>query len=59
MSDLIVIEANRPEAHYWLELWRYRANCFRVLAWRGSVSSLQADCDRRSFGPLIRPFLLR
>jgi lipopolysaccharide transport system permease protein len=33
MQDLIVIEAGRPERHYWLDLWRYR-ELFRVLAWR-------------------------
>src|SRR4051812_7834473 len=31
--DVIVIEAGRPERHYWLDLWRYR-ELFRVLAWR-------------------------
>ena len=33
MPDVIVIEAGRPERHYWLDLWRYR-ELFRVLAWR-------------------------
>jgi len=31
--DVLVIEAGRPERHYWLDLWRYR-ELFRVLAWR-------------------------
>src|SRR5271167_1566048 len=33
MDDVIIIEAGRPERHYWLDLWRYR-ELFRVLAWR-------------------------
>src|SRR5262252_3977947 len=33
MQDVIVIEAEESEAHYWLDLWRYR-ELFRVLAWR-------------------------
>src|SRR5258706_5990177 len=33
MQDSILIEAGRPERHYWLDLWRYR-ELFRVLAWR-------------------------
>jgi lipopolysaccharide transport system permease protein len=28
-----IIEANRAERHYWLDLWRYR-ELFRVLVWR-------------------------
>src|SRR6267378_7686833 len=33
MQDVIVLEAGRSDAHYWLDLWRYR-ELFRVLAWR-------------------------
>src|SRR6204780_5396367 len=33
MRDVTIIEAGRSEAHYWLDLWRYR-ELFRVLAWR-------------------------
>lgn len=33
MPDVTIVEAGRPERHYWLDLWRYR-ELFRVLAWR-------------------------
>jgi hypothetical protein len=33
MQDAIIIEAGKPERHYWLDLWRYR-ELFRVLVWR-------------------------
>ena len=33
MQDAIIIEAVKPERHYWLDLWRYR-ELFRVLVWR-------------------------
>jgi lipopolysaccharide transport system permease protein len=33
MQDVIIIEAGKPERHYWLDLWRYR-ELFRVLVWR-------------------------
>ena len=29
----LVIEAGRPEAHYWRDLWRYR-ELFYFLSWR-------------------------
>jgi hypothetical protein len=32
MSE-IIIEPNRREQHYWMDLWRYR-ELIRVLAWR-------------------------
>jgi lipopolysaccharide transport system permease protein len=33
MTQEIVIEAGRPERHYWRDLWQYR-ELLRVLAWR-------------------------
>src|SRR5271154_2200596 len=54
-DDVIVIEADRPEAHYWLELWHYR-ELFRVLAWR----DLTVRYKQTIIGvlwALIRPFL--
>ena len=33
MSDTLIIEPGRSEAHYWRDLWRYR-ELFLVLAWR-------------------------
>jgi lipopolysaccharide transport system permease protein len=33
MQQIVILEAGRPERHYWLELWRYR-ELFRVLVWR-------------------------
>jgi lipopolysaccharide transport system permease protein len=55
MQDLIIIEAGRPERHYWLDLWRYR-ELFRVLAWR----DLAVRYKQTVIGvlwALIRPFL--
>src|SRR3984885_7818430 len=55
MEDLIVIEANRPERDYWLDLWRYR-ELFRILAWR----DLSVRYKQTVIGVLwafIRPFL--
>jgi lipopolysaccharide transport system permease protein len=33
MRDPIIIEPNRRERHYWLEIWQYR-ELFQILAWR-------------------------
>src|SRR6266853_5703014 len=53
--DLIFIEPGRRDAHYWLDLWRYR-ELFRVLAWR----DLTVRYKQTVIGvlwALIRPFL--
>jgi lipopolysaccharide transport system permease protein len=54
-SQDIVIEANRPELHYWEDLWRYR-ELFRVLAWR-DVSVRYKQTVIGAAWALIRPFL--
>jgi lipopolysaccharide transport system permease protein len=51
----IVIEANRPELHYWEDLWRYR-ELFRVLAWR-DISVRYKQTVIGAAWALIRPFL--
>ncbi len=33
MREPIIIEPNRRELHYWLDMWQYR-ELFRILAWR-------------------------
>jgi homopolymeric O-antigen transport system permease protein len=33
MREPIIIEPNRRERHYWLDMWQYR-ELFRILAWR-------------------------
>lgn len=55
MQNVIVIEANRSEAHYWLDLWRYR-ELFRVLAWR-DLSVRYKQTVIGVLWALIRPFL--
>jgi lipopolysaccharide transport system permease protein len=55
MADLIIIEAGRPERHYWLDLWRYK-ELFQVLAWR----DLSVRYKQTAIGAawaLLRPFL--
>lgn len=55
MQKVIIIEAGRSEAHYWLDLWRYR-ELFRVLAWR----DLSVRYKQTVIGvvwAVIRPFL--
>ena len=54
-EDLVVIEAGRSEAHYWLDLWRYR-ELFRVLAWR-DLSVRYKQTVIGVLWALIRPFL--
>lgn len=51
----VLIEADRPEAHYWLELWHYR-ELFRVLAWR-DLSVRYKQTIIGVLWALIRPFL--
>jgi lipopolysaccharide transport system permease protein len=55
LNQDIVIEANRPELHYWEDLWRYR-ELFRVLAWR-DVSVRYKQTVIGAAWALIRPFL--
>lgn len=53
--DVTIVEAGRPERHYWLDLWRYR-ELFRVLAWR----DLSVRYKQTAIGVLwaiIRPLL--
>jgi lipopolysaccharide transport system permease protein len=55
MSEDLVIEAGRTEAHYWRDLWRYR-DLFYFLAWR----DLLVRYKQTVFGVLwavLRPFL--
>ena len=54
-ETFIVIEAGRSEAHYWLDLWRYR-ELFRVLAWR-DLSVRYKQTVIGVLWALIRPFL--
>jgi lipopolysaccharide transport system permease protein len=55
MQDVIVIEADQSEAHYWRELWHYR-ELFRVLAWR-DLSVRYKQTIIGVLWALIRPFL--
>src|SRR5271156_2120680 len=55
MQNLIIIEADRPEANYWLELWHYR-ELFRVLAWR-DLSVRYKQTVIGVLWALIRPIL--
>src|SRR5712664_2115434 len=55
MQDVIVIEAGRSDAHYWLDLWRYR-ELFAVLAWR-DLSVRYKQTVIGVLWALIRPFL--
>ncbi len=55
MRDVIIIEPNRRERHYWLDLWQYR-ELFRILAWR----DLSVRYKQTAIGALwaiIRPLL--
>jgi lipopolysaccharide transport system permease protein len=55
MQDVVIIEAGQSEAHYWLDLWRYR-ELFRVLAWR-DLSVRYKQTVIGVLWALIRPFL--
>jgi lipopolysaccharide transport system permease protein len=55
MRNGVVIEAGRSEAHYWLDLWRYR-ELFRVLAWR-DLSVRYKQTVIGVLWALIRPLL--
>jgi lipopolysaccharide transport system permease protein len=54
-DDVVIIEAGQSEAHYWLDLWRYR-ELFRVLAWR-DLSVRYKQTVIGVLWALIRPFL--
>jgi lipopolysaccharide transport system permease protein len=56
MADLVIYEAGRSEAHYWMDLWRYR-ELFRVLAWR-DLSVRYKQTIIGVLWALIRPFLI-
>jgi len=51
----LVIEAGRPERHYWHDLWRYR-ELFQVLAWR-DISVRYKQTVIGAAWAFIRPFL--
>jgi lipopolysaccharide transport system permease protein len=55
MQRLIIIEPNRQERHYWLDLWRYR-ELFRILAWR-DLSVRYKQTVIGALWALIRPVL--
>jgi lipopolysaccharide transport system permease protein len=55
MAETIIIEAGRPERHYWLDVWRYR-ELFRVLAWR-DLSVRYKQTVIGVLWALIRPLL--
>jgi lipopolysaccharide transport system permease protein len=55
MTQEIIIEAGRPERHYWRELWRYR-ELFRVLAWRDVAVRYKQTVIGVAWA-IIRPFL--
>jgi lipopolysaccharide transport system permease protein len=55
MDTIVVLEANRSESHYWLDLWRYR-ELFRVLAWR-DLSVRYKQTVIGVLWALIRPFV--
>ena len=55
MEQMIVIEADRTERHYWLDLWRYR-ELFQVLAWR-DLSVRYKQTVIGVLWALIRPLL--
>lgn len=55
MHNVTVIEAGRPERHYWLDLWRYR-ELFQVLAWR-DLSVRYKQTVIGVLWALIRPLL--
>jgi len=55
MQDLVIIEPERRERHYWLELWRYR-ELFMVLAWR-DLSVRYKQTVIGVLWALIRPLL--
>jgi lipopolysaccharide transport system permease protein len=55
MREPIIIEPNRRERHYWLDLWQYR-ELFRILAWR-DLSVRYKQTVVGALWALIRPLL--
>jgi homopolymeric O-antigen transport system permease protein len=55
MQHFIIIEPNRQERHYWLELWHYR-ELFRILAWR-DLSVRYKQTVIGALWALIRPVI--
>ena len=55
MRELIVIEPNQRDRHYWLDLWRYR-ELFAILAWR-DLSIRYKQTVIGALWALIRPLL--
>jgi len=55
MQRLIIIEPNRRERHYWLELWQYK-ELFQILAWR-DLSVRYKQTAIGALWALIRPVL--
>jgi lipopolysaccharide transport system permease protein len=55
MTQEVIIEAGRAEAHYWWDLWRYR-ELFRVLAWRDVAVRYKQTVIGAAWA-IIRPFL--
>jgi homopolymeric O-antigen transport system permease protein len=55
MQRLVIIEPNRQEHHYWLDLWHYR-ELFRILAWR-DLSVRYKQTVIGALWALIRPLL--
>lgn len=56
MRVSIIIEPNRRERHYWLDLWQYR-ELFRILAWR-DVSVRYKQTAIGALWAVIRPLLM-
>jgi lipopolysaccharide transport system permease protein len=55
MDQVLILEADRTDRNYWLDLWRYR-ELFRVLAWR-DLSVRYKQTVIGVLWALIRPFL--
>ena len=55
MQQVIIIEPDRCERNYWLDLWRYR-ELLRVLAWRDLSVRYKQTVSGLAWA-LVRPFL--
>ena len=55
MQRLVIIEPNRRERHYWLDLWQYK-ELFQILAWR-DLSVRYKQTVIGALWALIRPIL--
>ena len=54
-EQLLVLEPNRIERQYWIDLWRYR-ELFGILAWRDVAVRYKQTFIGLAWA-LIRPFL--